>query len=251
MTLNKSLLKQKLSPRDIRFYESVDSTNDIALDWLREGALSGAVVIADEQRRGRGRMGRIWYTPPGVALAVSVVLKPPPNAVGQITMLGAVAVAQMCESLGIAGVGIKWPNDVQINGRKVCGILPEAAWDGDRLTGVVLGIGVNVRVDFQDDVLRQMATNIETEYGQSINRTDLLVKLLSQIDCWSASLGTADLLEAWRKRLVTLGLVVVVREVQGDSVEGLAETVDEQGALCVRLADGTLKRFLAGDVTLR
>src|SRR5690606_4117303 len=132
----------------LRFYERADSTNDLALAWLREGAPIGAVVIADEQLKGRGRKGRVWHTPPGVALAVSVVLRPPVDALHQVGMVGALAIADVCQQHVPDDVAIKWPNDVQVGGRKVSGILPETAWEADRLLGVVLGMGLNVRVDF-------------------------------------------------------------------------------------------------------
>jgi BirA family transcriptional regulator, biotin operon repressor / biotin---[acetyl-CoA-carboxylase] ligase len=145
--LSQELLSQSLK-RDFRFFPTVDSSNDIAQAWIRDGAKAGSVVLADEQLKGRGRRGRFWYTPAGVALAVSVIIKPSAEFATRSSMVGALAVYELCNSLGIKETGIKWPNDVQIRGKKVSGILPEAVWEGDKLLAVVLGMGINVRVPF-------------------------------------------------------------------------------------------------------
>lgn len=243
MALTREHLQEWLGARPVRFYARAGSTNDLALDWLRAGAPSGAVVIADEQISGRGRQGRSWQTPPGAALAVSLILKPALAALPRLSLLGALAVAEMIEGLGIAGVGIKWPNDVQIKGLKVCGVLPEAVWNGDALMGAVLGIGVNVRVDFQGTALEGTATSLQDWVGRRLDRAELVHTLLTRVDAWYERLDAPALLEAWQARLITLGLPVQVGE-----VNGIAEGVDVDGALLVRSADGTLHRVVSGDV---
>lgn len=238
-----------LSPRAARFYQQADSTNDIALAWLREGAPTGSVVVADEQLKGRGRKGRTWHTPPGTALAVSLILHPPLEVLNRVSMLGALAICEAIENLGIQGAGIKWPNDVQINGRKVSGVLPENEWDGDRLVGVVLGMGLNVRVNFAGTGLEDTAISLESALGKPVDRLELLVKLLERTDEWSARLGSAALPAAWRKRLTTPGQTVTVSSAEA-VIRGVAEDVDEQGALLVRDQQGTLHRVIAGDIAL-
>lgn len=242
MTLTQATLANALATRPFRFYPSVASTNDEAAAWARAGAPQGAVVIADEQTHGRGRMGRIWHTPPHVALAVSVVLKPPPTFATRAGLLGALCVAELCEGLGIAGVGIKWPNDVQINGLKVCGVLPEAVWEGETLRAVVLGIGVNVRVVLDGD-LRQIATNLEAHTPTPLDRTQLVATLLTQVDVWAARIGEDALLQAWRSRLTTLG-----KRVESGDVVGLAVDVLPDGALLIQTDDGRRERLVAGDI---
>jgi BirA family biotin operon repressor/biotin-[acetyl-CoA-carboxylase] ligase len=238
-----------LSPRSARFYQQADSTNDIALAWLREGAPTGSVVVADEQLKGRGRKGRAWHTPPGVALAVSVILRPTPKNLNRVSMLGALAICELVENLGIQNVGIKWPNDVQINGRKVSGVLPENEWNGDQLVGVVLGMGLNVRVNLAGTELENAAVSLEPALGKPVDRLELLVNLLARLDEWNARLDSAVLWEAWKNRLTTIGQTVTVKGV--DSViHGAAEGVDEQGALLVRDQQGVLHRALAGDIAL-
>ncbi len=242
-------LQSVLLPRPVRFVQSIGSTNDLAREWLQQGGANGAVVIADEQVQGRGRMGRSWFTPPGTALILSLLLRPPVTALHQVTMLGAVSIAEMLDQLGAHSVAIKWPNDVLLNGRKVSGILPETTWDGSRLVGVVLGIGVNVRIDFTGTNLAATAISIEPALGRPINRVDLLKMLLDSLDRWSLHLGTEVLFEAWRARLVTLGTAVLIDHLSGQ-LHGFAESVDPSGVLRVRDASGRLHTVMAGDVSL-
>ncbi|PJF23359.1 MAG: biotin--[acetyl-CoA-carboxylase] ligase [Phototrophicales bacterium] len=238
-------LQQALQDRPFRYYPQVDSTQDIALAWLRDGAEAGAAVICDEQLKGRGRQGRVWHTPPGVALALSVILKPIPSGMKHITMLGALAIADMLDSLGMQDVTIKWPNDVRLQGRKVCGVLPEAAWDGDRLLGVALGMGVNVRVDFTGTDLEYTAISIEPVLGRTVDRVQLIQTLLQRVDFWAMRLGTPELFEAWKSRLDTLGQMVVV-----NGISGRAEAVNRDGALLVRDGAGMLHTIIAGDILM-
>lgn len=244
MPLNDADLHRTLGARPFKFYPQVESTQDIAFAWLRDGAPVGAVVVADEQISGRGRQGHGWHNPPGVAIALSVILKPPVNAIPQITMLGALAIVDVLQAHGASDVGVKWPNDVKLNGKKVCGILPESEWDGDRLRGVVLGMGINVRVDFADTPLADIAISIEPALNVDIDRAQLVADVLERITQRSTMLGTSTLFKAWRSRLITLGQQVTIGE-----ISGVAESVEEDGALIIRGADDTLHRVVAGDLT--
>jgi BirA family transcriptional regulator, biotin operon repressor / biotin---[acetyl-CoA-carboxylase] ligase len=236
-------LQITLAPRPFQFYQRVDSTNDIALEWLRSNAPAGAVVIADEQIKGRGRLGRTWHNSPGTALVVSIILRPQARHLSRLSMLGALAVCETIESLGISEVGIKWPNDVQLQGRKVCGILPEAVWEGDQLQGAILGIGVNVRVDFTGTELAETAISLETVLKKQVDRLDLLGHLLKRVDDWSLHMDAV--FDAWKTRLTTLG-----QQVKAGDVEGTAESVDDDGALLIRNREGNLNRVIAGDIAL-
>lgn len=235
----------RFAPRPVRYFERVGSTNDLARAWLREGAMTGAFVFADEQTRGRGRMGRSWQTPPGAALAVSVILHPLAEHLHQIGMIGALAIYDLALEVGAVAVGIKWPNDVLVSGRKVSGLLPEAEWDGDALLGVVLGMGVNVRVDFSGSELEHKAISLEQAASRPLDRLDLLSFLLNRVDYWYAQLGSTGVFETWKSRLLTLGQRVTIGQ-----AHGLAESVDEQGALLVRDDSGTIQRVIAGDIAM-
>ncbi|MEQ8673497.1 MAG: biotin--[acetyl-CoA-carboxylase] ligase [Aggregatilineales bacterium] len=244
MTLTAESLANALNQRPHQFYAQVSSTQDIAFDWLKNDAPAGAVVIADEQVGGRGRQGRGWHNPAGQAIALSMILKPQPSQLSQITMLGALAISDVLRGLGAQDVGIKWPNDVLLNGKKVCGVLPEALWDGDKLRGVVLGMGMNVRVDFTGTELAERAISVETALGKSVERTAIVAQVLVRLDHWRNLLGSEALLQAWKARLVSLSQRVIVGE-----VTGIAENVDDEGALLIRTEDGILRRVVAGELT--
>ncbi len=248
MAFTSDQIARVLGNRPFRYFAQIGSTNDEALEWAQSGAPAGAVVIADEQTRGRGRQGRTWVAPPGTSLMLSIVLRPEPEQLSRLTMLGAVAVCTVLDNFSVPDVAIKWPNDVRVRGLKICGVLPEASWANDRLTGVVLGIGLNVSVDFAGMPLRETATSIQAAFGRPVDRLDVLPRLLDAVDDWAARLASSDLFEAWRGRLDTVGQSV--RVARGESiVEGRAENVDDQGALLVRDSNGALQRVVAGDIT--
>jgi BirA family biotin operon repressor/biotin-[acetyl-CoA-carboxylase] ligase len=242
MTFKAETLQSRLAPRPVRYFERTGSTNDDARAWLRAGAPEGAVVIADAQSSGRGRMGRAWQTPPGSALAVSLILRPSVDYLHQIGMIGARAIVDVAHGLGVGDVGIKWPNDVLVNGRKVSGVLPEVEWEGERLLGVVLGMGINVSVDFSGTPLAESAISLEMAVGRPLDRLDVLADLLGRVDaCYRSSTVFA----VWKSHLRTLGQMVTV-----GSVSGVAEDVDVDGALLVRDEQGEVQRVIAGDLFL-
>ncbi|MEL6404519.1 MAG: biotin--[acetyl-CoA-carboxylase] ligase [Chloroflexota bacterium] len=248
--LSDSILQQHLS-QPFRYLPSVDSTNDVAQQWLRDGALAGNAIIADEQRAGRGRRGRTWYTPPAVALAVSIILKTQTQFASRASMVGALAVYDLCIHLDIPAndVVIKWPNDVLISGKKVSGILPEAVWQRDTLLGIVLGIGVNVRNQFTDD-LAETATTLENATEKSLDRAILLAYLIDRVNHWSKYMATKTVPNTWRERLVTIGQDVTVTGSQL-TIVGKAVDVEQDGTLLIQKSDGSIQRVMAGDVSLR
>ncbi|MBL8132667.1 MAG: biotin--[acetyl-CoA-carboxylase] ligase [Anaerolineae bacterium] len=237
--------------RPYEFHPTLGSTNDRAMSLLLAGAPTGITVLADEQTAGRGRLGRAWHSPPGSALMLSIVLRPPPAAQSDVGMLGALIICEAVEALGVRGAGIKWPNDVQVDGRKLSGILPEAAWKGNALAGVVLGIGVNVSVDFSETSFHETAISLG-DTGASTDRAALLRALLERFDQRSAQLGSDLLFEAWRARLNMLGRTISVLNTGGTNsagaLRGTAEGVDRDGALRLRGDDGAVRRVIAGDI---
>lgn len=249
-----------LGSRPFRFQHSVESTNDIAREWALGYAPSGAIVIAEEQTRGRGRFNRTWVAPASGALMFTMILKVPlsteslTRALPRVTMLGSVAVAEVIEAeLADADskVGIKWPNDVQIDGRKVCGVLPELIWNGDTLAAVILGIGINTAIDFSGSDLEGKATSIQSVTGRLADRLMLLKNLLSRLGYWTGQLQDPGLFAAWRDRIRTIGLVVTATRMGEDSgVTGIATGVDENGRLIIQDGDGVQHSVNAGEVTL-
>jgi BirA family biotin operon repressor/biotin-[acetyl-CoA-carboxylase] ligase len=227
------------------------STNDLARQWALEGAAAGSVVLTEEQTAGRGRFGRPWSAHAGTALLMSVIARPrlSPEHVPRLTMVGAVAVAEALDGLAPGKVYLKWPNDVLLTGRKVAGILPEAIWLSERLEAVILGIGLNVRVDFTGTPLADRAISVETVIGGPIDRAALLALLLQRIDHWSMRVGDPVLLDAWRERLETPGKHVTASSAAG-AISGQALGVDDDGALLLQSAEGQIHRVVAGEVTL-
>lgn len=248
MDLTAERLQAALKQRPCQYYPQTDSTNERALALVRDGGPDGSLVVADEQTRGRGRLGRSWYALPGTALMFSYILHPRVETLPAVGMMAALAVCEAVEELGVPSAGIKWPNDVQIDGLKLCGVLPEAAWQGEQLLGVALGIGVNVRVDFAATALEGSAVSLEAVIGK-VDRVRLLTRLLARLDYWSARLEADALFEAWRARLTMLGQRVRVSGVTAAQF-GVAEGVDRQGALLLRDEAGALRRVIAGDLAL-
>jgi BirA family biotin operon repressor/biotin-[acetyl-CoA-carboxylase] ligase len=240
--------------RLIHWFEEIGSTNDRAKELADDGAEHGEVVVAEAQTAGRGRRGRAWASPARRNLYFSVVLRPdlPPARAPELTLVGSIA---LCDALRQAGVaaGIKWPNDLLASGKKIGGILTELAAEPDRIEWVVLGAGVNVntrREDFPEE-LRAEATSILLERGQAAPRVLFAAACFTALETWldrHDEEGFGVIREAWRERSVTLGREVLVK-VDGRELAGVAEDIDETGALLVRTAAG-LERVLSGDVQL-
>jgi BirA family transcriptional regulator, biotin operon repressor / biotin---[acetyl-CoA-carboxylase] ligase len=214
---------------------------------LADAGCGGIVVVADEQTAGRGRQGRAWAAPEGTALLASWVFRPLVTDPAVFALLCGVAVARALASLGVPDAHVKWPNDVQLGGRKVAGVLADAvtASDGGAL---VLGIGVNVRqsrVELGD--LAQLATSCAAE-GHDVDRLALLARLCGELTRIAVSAVERRLaLAEWRDRSSTLGHEVEVRSPLGTPVRGIARSVGEDGALVVETAEGT-RRIVAGEV---
>ncbi len=243
LSLSEARLQKRLA-RTFKYYERVGSTNDEAKAWLAAGAPEGAVVIANEQTRGRGRMGRAWRTPPHAALALSIILKPEAACLPRLNMVAAMSVFDLARDCGCADIGIKWPNDVQVEGMKISGVLPEAIWQGGRLRGAVLGIGVNVRVDFRQSALRDGAISLEDVVKGPLDRAELIAALLRHVDRWYAQIATPALFSRWKARLNTLNTQVSVNGLSGIALDATAD-----GALLIQDEVGIIHRACAGAVS--
>jgi len=235
----------------ILYYSTVTSTNEIAMMEAERGEQQGTVVIADEQTAGRGRLKRTWLTPEG-NIALSVVLYPEIRILQSLIMMASLAVSHSIETVTSLETQIKWPNDVLINGRKVCGILIESDVRNEKVHYAILGIGINVNAG--KNVLSGVqtpATSIYLETGKEMSRLQIIRGLLKSMDNLYHTISSGgSVFNEWRDRLVTLGKEV--RVTSGEEIfEGIAELVDTDGSLLVRSPDGSLNRVLAGDVSLR
>jgi len=231
--------------QELYAFDSVDSTNTTAAELARAGAPEGTLVVADHQRRGRGREGSPWLTPAGSAVAMSVVLRPAAEHPLRWTGLGALAVADSLEQEGLAA-RIKWPNDVLLGGRKVAGVLAEAAWEEDRIRHLVVGIGVNTsRGSFPPDGLSFPATCVEDHAGRAISRPRLISSIVQSLARWYAALRSAGFLQAWEDRLAFKGERVRVELAHG-AREGRLLGLGPEGEARLLLDDGR-EALCAGD----
>ncbi len=238
----------------LRFYDSIGSTNDAALAWAAEGADDLSLVVADEQTSGRGRSGRKWHTPPGAAIALSMILRPSPierTVPARITGLGALALVTACSRLGTQAE-IKWPNDLLLHGRKVAGILVESEWMGNSLHASVLGIGVNVAEAAvpPSEELNYPATSLEAELGHPVNRTQLLRYLLEAIFEWRSRIGTPDFIEAWQLALAFRDEEIAVGREGEPALYGRLLGIGTDGSLQV-LSDDMPTVVHFGEIHLR
>ena len=231
------------------------STNEVVAARARAGEPAGLVVVAEQQTAGRGRLGRTWTSPPRAGLTLSVLLRPelPPERWPWLPLWGGVAVARaLREQCGVDAV-LKWPNDVLVGGRKLCGLLAEVPADGT----VVLGIGLNVttRADELPPATGLPATSLQLAGATGTDRDPLLRALLRGLAAWYGgwreSGGDAEmcgLLAAYRRHCATIGRDVRVHLPNGTELAGEVTTVDRDGQLVLRTDDGAEHRVSAGDV---
>jgi BirA family biotin operon repressor/biotin-[acetyl-CoA-carboxylase] ligase len=242
--------------REIHVFQETTSTNDVAARLAQGGAKEGAVVFAESQTKGRGRMGRVWLSPAGKGLWFTVLLRPdiPPQGTTQLTVAAATA---LCRAITLqTGLvpEIKWPNDILLRGRKIAGILTEMRAELDRVQEVLLGIGMDVNLEAKDfpEHLRPVATSLRIQTGHEVNRAELAVAVLRELDrdYHAVVEGQFKRLRAqWEERCTTLGCQVAIRF--GERViRGRAESLDDDGALLVRGTHGHLERIVGGDVTV-
>ncbi len=240
----------------VRFFPTVDSTNRLALRLAREGAPEGTIVIADEQTRGRGRLQRVWQSPPDRNLYASLVLRPAvePASASLITLTAGVAAAEAIAGLCPRGVGLKWPNDVLVGGRKVCGILTEIKTAGRAVDAVVVGIGLNVNMAAEEFAPehRASATSLREETGRWISREEAAFRLCDSWERWYGiflAKGFAPVRVQWLAYSAMAGARVKVR-FQGEVREGAVAGIDHDGALLLEDEAGAVLKVIAGDATI-
>jgi BirA family biotin operon repressor/biotin-[acetyl-CoA-carboxylase] ligase len=241
-----------LGKGDVLFFEEIDSTNRKAWDLAEAGTEEGTIVLAERQTGGRGRMGRKWSSPAGQGIYMSVVLRPgmKTDRIPAITLMAALAVIRAIENVCGIEAGMKWPNDVYVDGEKVCGILTEIKAQPDRVDFLVLGIGVNV--NSERGSLPPGATSLRLRAGHRVDRIALVRDLIERLESLYSMYcenGFAALRDGCRRYSTILGKDISMLE-DGRAIEGKALDIDEKGALLIRTAGGEVRRIFSGDVSL-
>ena len=251
--LKKSFTKLPLG--DVRYFETIGSTNDEALAWAANDTPDLSVVIADEQTAGRGRLDRKWFTPKGTALAFSIVLRPTGQERPHLTRIVGLAALAVVGALKQHGLDarIKWPNDILIQKRKVCGILVESVWSGEDIDCAVIGIGINVLQGSvpPEEMLQFPATSLEAELGLALDRGEILHDILASLIELRPHLGTDEFLKHWEDLLALRGETVQVAMEKTPDVTGQISGLDSDGSLKIRNEHGDFVTVRFGDVRLR
>lgn len=250
-------LRTKRLGRSVLFSCEVGSTNEWAKEMAMYGAQEGTVVIAETQTMGRGRLRREWFSPNG-GLWFSLILRPklrPAEAV-KLTFVAGLAVAKVLHEMFGLKVETKWPNDVLVNGKKICGILTEMNTTGETVNFVVVGVGVNANFDVEKvfpEELTRVATSLESELGRKVQLEELFRGLLERLENLYELLireGFNPVLEEWKGYAGFLGRRVEVTR-PTEKLSGLALNVDHDGALVIKLKDERIRRVFVGDVSLQ
>lgn len=253
-----SRLNTKILGRNLYFFDTIDSTNNELKRMAANGACEGTVILALSQTEGRGRRGRQWQSEPGTGIYMSVLLRPElsPTAVQSVTLLASSAVCKVLEKYVPDGLGIKWPNDILINSKKVCGILTEMTSEPDKVQAIILGIGLNVwnrEEDFRDG-LAETATSLCLNTRKEISRSMLVAEILQELEDLYLNFiekgSSAKFMDIWRYFSVTIGRDIII--FQGENIwQAKALDVLDDGRLLVETPDGKRQTILSGEISIR
>lgn len=252
----KSLLNTSWAGCDVLYFPETDSTNTRAKRLGDEGAVHGTLVAADRQTGGKGRRGRRWESPAGSSIYMSILLRPdiPPDQAPMLTLVMAQSTAEAIRIQTGEEALIKWPNDIVINGKKVCGILTEMSTEIQWINHVVIGVGINVNTEYFPEELTETATSIYLESGGKQQRSGLIAEVLKQFERYYAMfLETGNLSamqEEYNRLLVNRDREVKVLE-PGNEYNGYAIGINETGELLIRTEDGQIREVYAGEVSVR
>jgi BirA family transcriptional regulator, biotin operon repressor / biotin---[acetyl-CoA-carboxylase] ligase len=261
MNLNQESLKKSLAGKfighQLYYYEEISSTNDETFLLGVAGAPEGTVLIAESQSAGKGRMQRLWHSPAGSNIYTSIILRPnmTPAEAPQISILAGVAVAEVLNGYCPDRIKLKWPNDVLINGKKVCGILSQVKTAASKVDFIVLGIGINVNISYNEfpKELCNLATSLDMETGRENSRLELIISLYENLAKWYKQLlqnGFNPIKKRWLSLSPMIGEMVQVK-FQEEAVSGKAIGLDDDdGSLILLTADNKEVKVSAGDATI-
>lgn len=251
-----SRLETSWAGRELEAYTEIDSTNRRAKQWGEEGAPHGALVVSDFQAAGRGRRGRSWVTPPGEALAFSLLLRPecPPERVSILTLVAALAVSRALDEAAGIRTQIKWPNDIVYDRKKLCGILTEMSTELEQIHYVVVGIGINVHVKEFPQELAEKATSLLLATGKRYDRSRILGLVMKYFEEYyeqfMSSQSMSGLRDIYEDKLAGKGEQVSLAE-DGCTRYGTCLGISDDGSLRVLFEDGSVRQIIAGEVSVR
>jgi len=247
-------LRTRSFGRSLKLLEVVTSTQDVLRELAEQGAPEGTLVIAEQQNQGRGRMGRSWVSPAGKGVWMSLLLRPdvPLLRTPQLTLLAAVALSRAVERLTGLEIGIKWPNDLLVNGRKISGILLESAAEDERLRYVVVGIGISANLDAEDypEDVAAKAISLKMASGRAVDRAELIAEALKEFeDLYQVYLteGFEPIRLLWEARSINLNRHTVLTTARG-TIEGVPRGLAELGGLLVELEDGRTETVYSAEI---
>ncbi len=251
-----SCMKTKRMGRNVVYLERTGSTNQDAKRLAEEGAQDGTLVVTDCQETGKGRRGRGWVSPPGINIYFTLLLRPQfqPDKASMLTLVMALSVAQAIERRTGYTPGIKWPNDIVMDGKKVCGILTEMTLEEEYIQSVVIGVGINVgQTDFPEEI-KDKATSLALKCGTGTARSSLIAGIMERFEknyaLFEKNLDLSYLKDTYETYLVNKNREVRILDPAGE-YEGRAEGINEKGELLIELPDGSVRRVYAGEVSVR
>lgn len=251
-----SRLHTKWTGNTVHFFEQTGSTNNDCRRFLEEGESHGTLVVADTQNTGKGRRGRSWISPPQTTISMSLGLRPDfqPDKASMLTLVMALAVCRAIEDVAQVKAQIKWPNDIVVNQKKVCGILTEMNTQMDYIEYVIIGVGINVNQTEFDAEIAKTATSLYVETGSRQSRSDIVTRAMeyfeSYYDRFTQTCDMSALMAEYNEKLVNRNAHVRVLDPKGE-YDGISEGINEAGELLVRTEDGQMMEVYAGEVSVR
>lgn len=252
----KSRMNTRWAGREVYFYEEIDSTNTQAKRLAEEGAVSGTLVVSDCQTKGKGRRGRVWESPKGTALYMTLMIRPQirPERASMLTLVIGLSVVQAIRNVLKVEVGIKWPNDVVLNKKKLVGILTEMNAQMDYIEYLVLGVGINANTKEFPPEIQDKATSLQIELGYPVNRAELVAETMkcfeNYYEIFEKTQDLSGLMEAYQEVLVNYNQPVRVLEPENE-YSGIARGINELGELLVERENGVVETVYAGEVSVR
>ena len=249
-------LRTKWAGREVVFFEETGSTNVEAKRLADQGSVHGTLVVADSQSGGKGRRGRSWHSPKGSAIAMSLILKPELESekASMLTLIQAMAVTKALEDICGISPQIKWPNDILVNEKKVCGILTEMNLDKTKISSIIIGCGINVNQDDFPEEIAEIATSLKIETGQILSRPKLIAHICEVFEEFFEEFVIAKdlsgIVDAYNERLISRGRTVKVLDPK-EEFTGEALGINALGELLVKRTDGVTVNVYAGEVSVR